>query len=193
MAKRKPQMQKPPPNGNTPPPRTMITKLSELAPRTGHVIIERPDGEEIAIPYKELTYKRFWEIARLVPDPVLPKDNPVDFHKDEKGELRQVFSVNWQEYQQAKVDAESRRAMWRLTEFVDLEFESATVEDRIVELQDTLSNEIVTALLTAMSGMMHESEARVESRSESFHQNGHSHVAHLPTNGVDVGALVKPE
>ena len=184
MVKRQTKMQK---------PHTVVTKLADLAPRTGHVLVERPNGEVIAIPIKELTYKRFWEIARLIPDPVRQKGDLVEYYKDETGKIHEVYATSTAEYQKALVDANNLRVMWRLTEFVDLEFEGRTVEERVEELQNTLSVEIINALNAAMSGMMTESEARVESRSESFHTARPGDNGHLPAVGLDIRAVAQSE
>lgn len=183
---KKPNMQKPPAPVETVAPRR-ITKLSELQPRTIDVVIERPNGQEsIAVPCRELTYKRFYEIGRLVPDPIPQKgEAPIDFAKDEKGELVKVYDVNWHAHRQAVAEAETRRTMWRLTEFVDLEFEATDIEDRINELENTLPNDVVQGLIIAMRSIVFGSEARVEERAASFHSNGHRNTNHLPTPSVE--------
>jgi len=93
--------------------------------------------------------------------------------------VRQVFSTNWQEYQQAINEAEILRTLWRVSEFVDLEFDSPLPDDpleipyaRIDELQNTLPNDIINALVDAMRGMVSGSESRVEARASTFHGAG---------------------
>lgn len=163
-----------------------ITKLSELAPRTIDVVIDRPDGQEsVIIPCRELTYKRFYEIGRLVPEPIpVHTDEPIDFAHDEKKNLVKLYGVNWHEHNRAVAAAETRRTMWRLTEFVDLEFEATDIEARIEELENTLPNDVVQGLIMAMRTMVFGSEARVAERASSFHSNGTRHAVDLSANGV---------
>lgn len=176
---KKPNMQKPPTVTSNEPRR--ITKLSELAPRTVDVVIDRPDGQEsVVIPCRELTYKRFYEIGRLVPDPIPAiKPETMNYTRNEKGDVIPVYETDWYAHKQAQADAETRRTMWRLTEFVDLEFESADIEARIEELENTLPNDVVQGLIMAMRTMVYGSEARVAERANSFHGNGNNGSSHL--------------
>lgn len=158
-----------------------ITKLSELAPRTIDVVIERPDGQEsVAIPCKELTYKRFYEIGRLVPDPIPAiKPETMNYTRNEKGDVIPVYDTDWHAHQRAVAEAETRRTMWRLTEFVDLEFEAVDIDARIDELENTLPNDVVQGLVMAMRTMVFGSEARVAERANSFQRNGSHSIPNL--------------
>lgn len=192
---KKPQMQKPPAENGDKPTKAIVTatSLADLAPRRGTVIVQRPDDQDdLAIPYKELSYKRYWEIGRMVEDPPPHNGEPTDFTKDEKGELRKVFSANWQEYQQALLDAESKRGLMRLAEFIDLQMEGETLEERGEYLQNSLPIDVLMALANAMKRLTSGSESRVEARAAAFRPGGNNSSNHLPANGVvDRKALVK--
>lgn len=193
MPRKQPNMQKPPATIATNEPRR-ITRLSELAPRTVDVVIDRPDGQEsVVIPCRELTYKRFYEIGRLVPEPIPAiKPETLNYTHTEKGDVIPVYNTDWYAHKQAVADAETRRTMWRLTEFVDLEFESDDVEARVSELENTLPNDVVQALVMAMRTMVYGSEARVEERASSFQRNGTSRNGDLSADGVVARAVVRP-
>lgn len=174
----------------------LARKLSDLAPRQGVVVVERPDGQDdLAIPYRELTYKRYWEIGRLVDDPLPLKvgQEHDDFAKDENGKLVKVYKVDWYNWQRERLDAENKRTLWRLVEFVDLEFEGATPEARIEELQNTLPNDIVQALTSALRGLVIGSESRVETRAGAFLVAGHRDNGSVPADGLDSRVLADAE
>lgn len=168
------------------PPLSVIKSLADLAPRHGTVIVERQDGEQLAIPYRELSYKRWWEIGRMVEDPAPLKagQGHDDYAKDENGKLIKVYNVDWIAYEQARLDAANRRAHMRLAAFIDLPFEGATLEDRTAELIESVPNDIIQALSIAMHRMVAGSEARIESRAENFHANGGGNHGDLPEDAL---------
>ena len=184
--KKQPNMQKPPASVEKP-AKAIVTALSlaDLAPRRGTVIVERPDDQDdLAIPYKELTYKRYWEIGRMVDDPPAHDGTPIDFTKDEKGELRHVYSINWTKYQQARQDVENQRMLMRLAEFVDLPFQSETLEGRAEELQTAVPHDVLKSISAAMATLTLGSESRVSARAAAFHGNGNGNNGNLPADGV---------
>lgn len=184
MARKKPNMQK---AATEKPTKAVVTatSLADLAPRRGTVIVQRPDDQDdLAIPYKELSYKRYWEIGRMVEDPPPNDGNPTDFHRDEKGEIHRLFTINWTQYQQARLDAENKRVLMRLAEFIDLPIDGDTLEDRAETLQASLPHDVVNALSAAMRTLTIESESRVEARAATFRTNGNGNHAHLPADGV---------
>ena len=173
------------------PPPLLVRNLSDLAPRTGNIIIERQDGEQLSIPYRELSYKEWWEIGRMVDDPMplKPGQGADDFAKDENGKLIKVYNVDWQAHQRAQSDAFNRRVYLRLAAFIDLPFAGKTLDEKADELINTIPNDILQALSAAMHRMVTGGEARIESRADTFHSNGNSRYADMPTDGMDDRAV----
>lgn len=195
-SRKKPSTMQKPPTPDTPQKQVITaTTLADLAPRRGTVIVQRPDDQDdLSIPYRELSYKRYWEIGRMVEDPPPHTGEMVDFTKNEKGEVKQVFSVDTLKYQQARADAENQRALMRLAEFIDLPIDGETLEARAETLQNTLPHDVMNALSAAMRQLTIGSEAKVEARAHSFQRNGNGHHGDLPAAGVvSRKALAEPE
>lgn len=179
---KKPNMQKPPAENGDKPAKVIVTatSLADLAARRGRVIVQRPDDQDdLAIPYKELSYKRYWEIGRMVEDPPPHDGAPTEFHRDEKGVVHPAFTVNMTKFRQAQAEAENKRALMRLAEFIDLPIEGETLEERAEILQNTLPLDVVNALSAAMRQLTIGSESHVEARAAAFHANGNHGASHL--------------
>lgn len=117
-------------------------------------------NEALVIPCRELTYKRFQEIGRMVTEP-----EPKTVGAGPKGP---IYSYSHPEYLQARQDAADRRLYLRLAEFVKLDIPGETLEARAAQLEDALSVAIVTKLAEAMQKTQSEGETRIEQRAVTF-------------------------
>lgn len=190
--RKKLNMQKPPTDDSEEAAPILVRSLSDLAPRTGNIIVERQDGEQLAIPYRELSYKEWWEIGRRVEDPMPVKTGQEhdDYAKDESGKLVKVYKVDWYAYQREQSEAFNRRVYLRLAAFIDLPFPAGnTLEERADALISQVPNDVLQALSAAMHRMVTGGEARVESRADTFQPNGTAGISHLRKNGLVISAV----
>lgn len=152
--------------------RATITKLADLERRHITVIVER-DDDELEIPCKTLTWKRWQDLGVQVPDPA-----PPIFGVDRNG--RPQPNYNDPTYLAEKEAANTRRLYLRLLDFLDIDIPGDTPEARMTALQDTLEVGLVNRLASVMGQFAREGEARIETRAATFHDADQSGDANVP-------------
>lgn len=157
MAKDKTTEQKPPEKSVV-----AIASFGDLPDRDITVRIEMAD-KVLAFPCRTLTYKRFNELGRMVPDPEPP------VMAGPKGKIYDLQDPN---YLKQLPEAAELRMYYRLTEFLRLPIPGATISEKAMFLSDTLEYTIVKALVEAMQQNMLEGKASVEARAATFHGDG---------------------
>lgn len=138
-----------------------LTNLLDLPNRDVPVRIEM-DSETLIIPCRAMTYKRFREIGRLVPDP----SPPVLAGRDGK-----KYDYQDPEYTRKRQDADEQRLYLRLAEFVQADIPNAPKEDLHARgnwIAEHMEMGIVKALSNAVDQTIIGGEAHVEARVATF-------------------------
>lgn len=147
-------------NPESKPVRT-LTSLLDLPNKDVPVRIEM-DSETLVIPCRAMTYKRFREIGRLVPDPSPPVM---------AGRNGKMYDYQDPEYNRQRADADEQRLYLRIAEFVQLDIPNTSKGDlkaRAAWIAENMEMGIVKALSNAIDQTIVGGEAHVEARAASF-------------------------
>lgn len=155
-------------------PRTIAT-IADLSLRQGKIVIEVEGGERLAVPYRDLSYARARAIRAMVDDPVPPKDDLVDYfrpsgRRDETP--KPVFNLDGQKFLAEQDAAKTKRVMLQLAAFIDIDWGTEDLEERVRLIEEHFGNAIVLGLIEGMRRVISESEARIEHRAGMFQQEG---------------------
>lgn len=165
MAKEKDNKESPPGK-----PVVNIGSFGDLPDRDITIFIEMADTT-LAFPCRTLTYKRFNELGRLIPDPEPP-------HM--AGPKGKIYDLQNPEYLAKFPEVAEKRMFYRLVEFLRLPTPGATLAEKADFLSENLEYTIVKALVEAMQQNMIEGKARVEARAATFHANGLGGAENVP-------------
>ena len=152
-------------------PVVQIVGFGDLPDRDITVFVEMADNQ-LAFPCRTLTYKRFNELGRLIPDPEPPFD---------AGPKGRIYHLQDPAYLAKFPEVADKRMYYRLAEFLRLPIPGETMAEKAAYLSENLEYTIVKALIEAMQQNMLEGKAHVEARAATFHSNGLSHSEDLPT------------
>lgn len=152
-------------------PKRRMTSLEQIELRTLNVTIYR-EGEDEAWEFelRELPRAKYFELARLIPDPTPPKkrDDPIDIMRV-NGVIQRLYEIDELEYLQAQQRATNRRTMLRLLHcLVDFDVPGETENEKLDAMEAALPLDVVTGLIDAMNSFAEGSEARIEERAKSF-------------------------
>ena len=137
-----------------------ITSLTQLPSRDLPVTIEIEGQDEmIVIPCRALTFRRYQEIGRMVPDvapPTMAGKNGILY--------------DWQnpEYKAKQEAVQEQRNMLRLAEFVQADIPGNTLQDKADYIANELEMGVVYALKSAMDKTMQGGGASVSAREANF-------------------------
>lgn len=145
-------------------PRIEVKSLKDIGRRDVTIEIEHRN-EILVFQAKTLTFKRFQELGRLVDAPQPPAMG-VDANK------RPLYNLNDPGYKKQVDEAENRRGLLRLAEFLDMDIPGETPQEKADALAEALEQDVVISLFNAMWGTVVEGKARVEARAATFHRNG---------------------
>ena len=146
-----------------------IAGFGDLPDRDKTVFVEM-DDQTLAFPCRMLTYKRFNELGRMIPDPEPPMM---------AGPKGKIYDLQNPEYLAKFPEVAEKRMFYRLVEFLRMTIPGETMAEKAAYLSDNLEYTIVKALVEGMQQTMIEGKARVESRAATFHANGLSDTANL--------------
>lgn len=138
-----------------------LTNLLDLPNRDVPVRIEM-DSETLIIPCRAMTYKRYQELGRLIPDP----EPPVLAGKNGK-----MYDRENPEYLRRLTEVADERLFLRLAEFVQAEIPNTPQTDlkaRAAWISEHMEMSIVRGLSSAMTMTVLGGEAHVEARAVSF-------------------------
>jgi hypothetical protein len=141
----------------------LITSLSELRGQAVNVELELPDGEVVQIPIHTLTYAEWQRIEREVPQP------PVPVLHGAKGSMP---DRNDPEYQKAMSLWNEQVMYRRVLAALEIEIEGATADEKVKNLQETISTPMMMGLIAALSQAHFANRAQVVARSKTFHNGG---------------------
>lgn len=140
-----------------------LTSFEELAPMNVNVIVTLPEGREVRIPLRTLTYWEIFQIEAKVPPPTPPvshatKDGPVFNFKDPG-------------YLQALQLADIERSYRRVLAALRIEVPGASEEEKLHALKTRLDAGVMRQLNQVLMGSAMSGEARIEARAATFQPN----------------------
>lgn len=143
-----------------------VGSLTDLRAKDIDITVDYGDYSEVW-PCRMLSYARWVEIGHMVPI-AQPPINGVD----KRG--YPIVDTKDPAYQrQLDMDA-NRRAAMRLAEFIQVEIEGDTLEEKAVAVIDTLPPGTFMALTRQMNTLYNEGEASVVARAATFQPSGKS-------------------
>ena len=140
-----------------------ITSLADLPGRETVIRIDLENGEPpLEFPGKTLTYKRWNELGRMIPDP-----EPSSGGFDKMG--RPIYNFHDQVYLAKKGEAEDQRMYYRLVEFLSIDIPGDTLDEQVEALANAIEFRLMRALLNGI-GMEHlkVAEVSVSARAVTF-------------------------
>jgi hypothetical protein len=143
-------------------PKRRITVAS--APELDDFIIEVPmESETLEFPARKMSYSRWMEIERTVPNPPQPingvtRDGRPNYNPQDAG------------YIAALQKATQQRDLLHLAEFLQLDWPSDDLTERAAWLGDNLPAGVVAGLLNKMFSLNNEGVRAVAERAATFHE-----------------------
>lgn len=149
----------------TPTPETqphLIIALSDLPDRRMTITIIISDEESIQFKGVLLSYKRWNELGRLVPDP-MPSVSGFDSVR------RPIYNLYDPVYLNQKETAGEKRTFYRLIEFLEMDIPGDTLDEKVKALEDALEFKVMRALIEAISKEhLERAEVDVSARAATF-------------------------
>jgi len=142
--------------------RKPITDFAQLRDdfTTIDVVIDRPDGGELVVTVKTLSYKEWMDIERAVPMPAPPVNGA-----DRSG--RPIYNEQDATYQRAVADAHNERLYRRIIAALQMDVPGDTIEEQM-EAIGQLDTQLVISLGNVLTAAHLASVGRVEERARSF-------------------------
>ena len=136
--------------------------LIDLLPaREFDVKIEiKGQAEPVVIPCRALSYKRYQEIRRLIPETPVPAMG---------GPRGKIYDTENPEYKQKRTEANEQRNYLCLAEFIQADIPGDSLQDRADWLANNMEMGIVNELLSQMLGTVENGRAAIEGRAATFH------------------------
>lgn len=137
-----------------------ISSLTQLPSRDVPVRIEiEGQANPVIIPCRALTFRRYQEIGRMVPDVAPPSM---------AGKTGVMYDWQNPEYKAKQEAAQEQRNMLRLAEFIQADIPGNTLQDKADYIASELEMGVVYALKSAMDKTIQGGGASVSAREANF-------------------------
>lgn len=141
-----------------------LKSFDELAPTNVNVIVTLPEGREVRVPLRTLTYWEIFQIEAKVPPPVPPVS-----HATKEGP---VFDYKAPAYLQALQLADIERSYRRVLAALRIDVPGATEDEKLATLKARLDAGVMRQLNQVLMSSAMTGEARIEARAATFPGHG---------------------